>query len=61
MFSTTSPIGFALADPSATLQKPSLFPTFVDGLHYDPEPFCADIPRRHSICEHGSNCARFHA
>ncbi|CAK9808610.1 Cad89D [Anthophora quadrimaculata] len=61
MFSTTSPIGFALADPAATLQKPPLFPTFVDGLHYDPEPFCADMPRRQSICEHGANCARFHA
>ncbi|KAK1137105.1 hypothetical protein K0M31_001632 [Melipona bicolor] len=61
MFSTTSPIGFALADPAATLQKPSLFPTFVDGLHYDPEPFCTDVPRRQSICEHGANCARFHA
>ncbi|OAD62651.1 Cadherin-89D [Eufriesea mexicana] len=61
MFSTTSPIGFALADPAATLQKPSLFPTFVDGLHYDPEPFCTDMPRRQSICEHGANCARFHA
>ncbi|XP_076395482.1 cadherin 89D isoform X3 [Megachile rotundata] len=61
MFSTTSPIGFALADPAATLQKPPLFPTFVDGLHYDPEPFCTDMPRRQSICEHGANCARFHA
>ncbi|KZC05970.1 Cadherin-89D, partial [Dufourea novaeangliae] len=60
MFSTTSPIGFALADPSSSLQKPSLFPTFVDGLHYDPEPFCTDMPRRQSICEHGANCARFH-
>ncbi|XP_026669009.1 cadherin-89D isoform X2 [Ceratina calcarata] len=61
MFSTTSPIGFALADPTATLQKPSLFPTFVDGLRYDPEPFCADMSRRQSICEHGANCARFRA
>ncbi|XP_078053550.1 cadherin 89D [Augochlora pura] len=61
MFSTTSPIGFALADPTATLQKPPLFSTFVDGLHYDPEPFCADMPRRQSICEHGANCVRFHA
>ncbi|XP_076758983.1 cadherin 89D [Xylocopa sonorina] len=61
MFSTTSPIGFALADPAATLQKPALFPTFVDGLHYDPEPFCADMSRRQSICEHGANCSRFHA
>ncbi|XP_043259305.1 cadherin-89D [Colletes gigas] len=61
MFSTTSPIGFALADPAATLQKPSLFPTFVDGLHYDPEPFCTDMTRRQSICEHGANCGRFHA
>ncbi|KAG7190894.1 hypothetical protein KM043_006955 [Ampulex compressa] len=60
MFSTSGPIGFALADPAATLQKPPLFPTFVDGLHYDPEPFCADMPRRQSICDHGPNCVRFH-
>ncbi|XP_054013021.1 cadherin-89D [Hylaeus anthracinus] len=61
MFSTTSPIGFALADPAGTLQKPPLFPTFVDGLHYDPEPFCTDMSRRQSICEHGANCGRYHA
>ncbi|XP_032683087.1 cadherin-89D isoform X8 [Odontomachus brunneus] len=64
MFSTVGPVGFALTDPAGTLQKPPLFPTFVDGLHYDPEPFCSEMPRRQSICEHGracgSNCVRFH-
>ncbi|XP_043486385.1 cadherin-89D [Polistes fuscatus] len=60
MFSSTGggPLGFALAD--STLQKPALFPTFVDGLRYDPEPFCTDIPRRQSICDHGPGCVRFH-
>ncbi|KAM0727270.1 Cadherin-89D [Formica fusca] len=60
MFSTVSPVGFALTDPAGTLQKPPLFPTFVDGLHYDPEPFCSEVPRRQSICEHGGSCVRFH-
>ncbi|XP_015188290.1 PREDICTED: cadherin-89D [Polistes dominula] len=60
MFSSSGggPLGFALAD--STLQKPALFPTFVDGLRYDPEPFCTDIPRRQSICDHGPGCVRFH-
>ncbi|KAK2588583.1 hypothetical protein KPH14_006357 [Odynerus spinipes] len=58
MFSSGGPLGFALAD--STLQKPPLFPTFVDGLHYDPEPFCTDMPRRQSICDHGPGCVRFH-
>ncbi|XP_011348713.1 cadherin-89D [Ooceraea biroi] len=60
MFSTIGPVGFALTDPAGTLQKPPLFPTFVDGLHYDPEPFCSEMSRRQSMCEHGSNCVRFH-
>ncbi|XP_067214901.1 cadherin-89D [Linepithema humile] len=60
MFSTVGPVGFALTDPAGTLQKPPLFPTFVDGLHYDPEPFCSEMSRRQSICEHGNNCVRFH-
>lgn len=64
MFSTVGPVGFALTDPAGTLQKPPLFPTFVDGLHYDPEPFCSEMPRRQSVCEHGracgSSCVRFH-
>ncbi|XP_072758851.1 cadherin-89D isoform X2 [Anoplolepis gracilipes] len=60
MFSTVGPIGFALTDPAGTLQKPPLFPTFVDGLHYDPEPYCSEVPRRQSICEHGGSCVRFH-
>ncbi|XP_018361835.1 PREDICTED: cadherin-89D isoform X2 [Trachymyrmex cornetzi] len=59
MFSTVGPVGFALTDPAGTLQKPPLFPTFVDGLHYDPEPFCTEMSRRQSMCEHG-NCVRFH-
>jgi len=59
MFSTIGPVGFALTDPAGTLQKPPLFPTFVDGLHYDPEPFCTEMSRRQSMCEHG-NCVRFH-
>ncbi|XP_029156895.1 cadherin-89D isoform X2 [Nylanderia fulva] len=60
IFSTVGPVGFALTDPAGTLQKPSLFPSFVDGLHYDPEPFCSEVPRRQSICEHGGSCVRFH-
>ncbi|XP_047360551.1 cadherin-89D isoform X2 [Vespa velutina] len=58
MFSSGGPLGFALAD--STLQKPPLFPTFVDGLRYDPEPFCTDMTRRQSICDHGPGCVRFH-
>ncbi|KAF7386894.1 hypothetical protein HZH66_011346 [Vespula vulgaris] len=58
MFSSGGPLGFALAD--STLQKPPLFPTFVDGLRYDPEPFCTEMPRRQSICDHGPGCVRFH-
>ncbi|XP_008554394.1 cadherin-89D isoform X3 [Microplitis demolitor] len=52
-----SPVGFALAEPTATtLRKPaSLFPTFVDGLRYDPEPFAIDT-RRLSVCEHEPGC-----
>ncbi|XP_012282982.1 cadherin-89D [Orussus abietinus] len=60
MFSTGGPVSFALADPAATLQKPSLFPTFVDGLHYDPEPYSGDV-RRHSLCEHEPHCVRYHS
>ncbi|KMQ96809.1 cadherin-89d-like isoform x4 protein [Lasius niger] len=60
IFSTVGPVGFALTDPAGTLQKPPLFPTFVDGLHYDPEPFCSEVARRQSICEHGGSCVRFH-
>ncbi|XP_014608938.1 PREDICTED: cadherin-89D [Polistes canadensis] len=61
MFSSgggVGPLGYALAD--STLQKPALFPTFVDGLRYDPEPFSTDITRRQSICDHGPGCVRFH-
>ncbi|XP_066581389.1 cadherin-89D [Prorops nasuta] len=62
VFSTGGPLGFALTDPSGTLQKPQLFPAFVtDGLRYDPEPMCTELPRRsNSICDHGGNCVRFH-
>ncbi|XP_015602110.1 cadherin-89D isoform X2 [Cephus cinctus] len=59
MYSSGGPVGFALADPTATLQKPPLFPTFVDGLHYDPEPFSSEM-RHHGICEHEPSCVRFH-
>ncbi|XP_034938287.1 cadherin-89D isoform X2 [Chelonus insularis] len=55
-----SPVGFALTEPTATLRKPALFPTFVDGLHYDPEPFARDT-RRLSVCEHEPGCIHHHS
>ncbi|KAH0563579.1 hypothetical protein KQX54_002631 [Cotesia glomerata] len=52
-----SPVGFALTEPTAaTLRKSaSLFPSLVDGLRYDPEPFAIDT-RRLSVCEHEPGC-----
>ncbi|XP_063981837.1 cadherin-89D isoform X2 [Diachasmimorpha longicaudata] len=58
MFSSGGPVGFALAEPTATLRKGPLFPTFVDGLRYDPEPFAND--GRMSLCEHEPGCIRHH-
>lgn len=60
MFQGGGPVGFALAEQTPTLGKPSLFPTFVDGLRYDPEPFTAD-GRRLSICEHEPGCIHHHS
>ncbi|KAK0161476.1 hypothetical protein PV327_009943 [Microctonus hyperodae] len=53
------PVGFALAEPTTTLGKPTLFPTYVDGLHYDPESFAAET-RRLSICDHEPGCIHHH-
>ncbi|OXU25849.1 hypothetical protein TSAR_005482 [Trichomalopsis sarcophagae] len=64
VFHTGAPVGFALAEPGAgsTLQKPSLFPSYVGGLHhYDPAASFSGEMRQHSFCEHEPNCVRFHS
>ncbi|XP_044003046.1 cadherin-89D isoform X2 [Aphidius gifuensis] len=57
MFPAGGPVGFALTEQSTSLGKPSLFPAFVDGLRYYPEPFPND-ERRLSICEHEPGCVQ---
>lgn len=59
IFAAGTPVGFALADPNGTLQKPGMFPTFVDGLHYEPESFEREV-RHPGLYEHEPNCVRFH-
>ncbi|XP_012259272.2 cadherin-89D isoform X2 [Athalia rosae] len=59
MFAAGAPVGFAIADPSGTLQKQGMFPTFVEGLHYEPESFERDA-RHQGLYEHEPNCVRFH-
>ncbi|XP_058809929.1 cadherin-89D [Phymastichus coffea] len=65
VFHTSAPLGFALAEPGGsggTLQKPSLFPSYVGGLHhYDPAASFSGEMRQHSFCEHEPNCVRFHS
>ena len=60
MYATGGPVGFAMAESNATLRKaPPLFPTFVDGLRYDPEPFANEMTsRRLSHFEHEPSCGR---
>lgn len=57
MFPSGGPVGFALTEQSTSMGKPSLFPAFVDGLRYYPEPFPND-ERRLSICEHETSCVQ---
>ncbi|XP_046736319.1 cadherin-89D isoform X1 [Diprion similis] len=60
IFAAGAPVGFALADANGTLQKPGMFPTFVDGLrHYEPESFERDV-RHQGVYEHEPSCVRFH-
>ena len=61
VFHTGPPVGFALAEPGGTLQKPPLFPSYVGGIHqYDPAASFSGEMRQHSFCEHEPNCVRFH-